>query len=154
MRPRGRSTRSPRLWAALGLRPAEPGEFTRRAFLNGKLDLVSAEAVHDLVAAETDAQRRQALRQLDGALGDLYRDWSDRLRGALAQQEALIDFPDEDLPPEVEADLLASVRSFGPEIAAHLDDAAAAKDCARARSSPSPARPMSEVVIDQCTGGA
>jgi tRNA modification GTPase len=108
--------------AALGLRPAEPGEFTRRAFLNGKLDLVSAEAVHDLVAAETDAQRRQALRQLDGVLGDLYRDWSDRLRGALARQEALIDFPDEDLPPEVEADLLASVRSLSQEIAAHLDD--------------------------------
>lgn len=106
----------------LGLRPAEAGEFTRRAFLNGKLDLVSAEAVHDLVAAETDAQRRQALRQLEGALGDLYRDWSERLRGALARQEALIDFPDEDLPPEVEADLLASVQSLRQEIAAHLDD--------------------------------
>ncbi|MGA3002322.1 MAG: tRNA uridine-5-carboxymethylaminomethyl(34) synthesis GTPase MnmE [Acetobacteraceae bacterium] len=108
--------------AALGLRAAEPGEFTRRAFLNGKLDLVSAEAVHDLVAAETDAQRRQALRQLEGALGILYRDWSDRLRGALARQEALIDFPDEDLPPEVEADLLASVRSLRQEIGVHLDD--------------------------------
>ena len=108
--------------AALGLRPAEPGEFTRRAFLNGKLDLVSAEAVHDLVAAETDAQRRQALRQLDGALGDLYRSWSDRLRGALARQEALIDFPEEDLPPEVEAELLISVRSLRQEIAVHLDD--------------------------------
>ena len=108
--------------AALGLRPAEPGEFTRRAFLNGKLDLVSAEAVHDLVAAETDAQRRQALRQLEGALGDLYRDWSDRLRGALARQEALIDFPEEDLPPEVEAELLTSVGSLRREIAFHLDD--------------------------------
>jgi tRNA modification GTPase len=108
--------------SALGLRPAEPGEFTRRAFLNGKMDLVSAEAVHDLVAAETDAQRRQALRQLDGALGDLYRDWSDRLRIALARQEALIDFPEEDLPPEVEADLLRSVRSLREEIEAHLDD--------------------------------
>jgi tRNA modification GTPase len=107
---------------ALGLRPAEPGEFTRRAFLNGKLDLVSAEAVHDLVAAETDAQRRQALRQLEGTLGDLYRDWSDRLRGALARQEALIDFPDEVLPPEVEADLLTSVRSLRQEIVVHLDD--------------------------------
>jgi tRNA modification GTPase len=108
--------------AAFGLQPAEPGEFTRRAFLNGKLDLVSAEAVHDLVAAETDAQRRQALRQLEGALGDLYRDWSDRLRLALARQEALIDFPDEDLPPEVEADLLASVGSLRAEIEGHLDD--------------------------------
>jgi tRNA modification GTPase len=106
----------------LGLRPAEPGEFTRRAFLNGKLDLVAAEAVHDLVAAETDAQRRQALRQLDGALGDLYRGWSTRLRGAVARQEALIDFPDEDLPPEVEADLLDSVGALRSEIAEHLDD--------------------------------
>jgi tRNA modification GTPase len=78
--------------------------------------------VHDLVAAETDAQRRQALRQLDGALGDLYRDWSERLRTALARQEALIDFPDEDLPPEVEADLLASVYRLRTEIDRHLDD--------------------------------
>ncbi len=108
--------------AARGLRPADPGEFTRRAFLNGKMDLVAAEAVHDLVAAETDAQRRQALRQLDGALGDIYHDWSHRLRIALSRQEALIDFPDEDLPPEVEADLLASIRSLRSEIAAHLDD--------------------------------
>ena len=108
--------------AALGSRPAEPGEFTRRAFLNGKLDLLEAEAVHDLVAAETDAQRRQALRQLEGGLGELYRDWSGRLRGALARQEALIDFPDEDLPPEVEAALLGSVGALRCEIAAHLDD--------------------------------
>ncbi len=108
--------------SSIGPRPAEPGEFTRRAFLNGKLDLVSAEAVHDLVAAETDAQRRQALRQLDGALGDLYRDWSARLRGALARQEALIDFPDEDLPPEVEALLLSAVASLRSEIETHLDD--------------------------------
>ncbi len=106
----------------LGLRPAEAGEFTRRAFLNGKLDLVEAEAVHDLVAAETDAQRRQALRQLDGALGALYRGWSERLRLALSRQEALIDFPDEDLPPEVEADLVGAVRALRAEIAAHLDD--------------------------------
>ncbi len=105
-----------------GLRPAEPGEFTRRAFLNGKLDLVAAEAVHDLVSAETEAQRRQALRQLEGALGALYRDWSDRLRIALSRQEALIDFPEEDLPPEVEADLLASVESLRSEIGGHLDD--------------------------------
>jgi tRNA modification GTPase len=108
--------------AGLGARPAEPGEFTRRAFLNDKIDLVAAEAVQDLVAAETEAQRRQALRQLDGALGNLYRDWSDRLRGALARQEALIDFPDEDLPPEVETDLRASLRSLRTEIGAHLDD--------------------------------
>ena len=107
---------------ALGARPAEPGEFTRRAFLNGKMDLTEAEAVHDLVAAETVAQRRQALRQLDGALGAIYRGWAARLRTLLAQQEALIDFPDEDLPPDVEAALLAELAALHREIAAHLDD--------------------------------
>jgi tRNA modification GTPase len=106
-----------------GLRPAEPGEFTRRAFLNGRMDLVEAEAVHDLIAAETEAQRRQALRQLQGALGAIYQDWADRLRGVLAYQEALIDFPDEDLPPEVEEQLLAALRAVRAEIREHLDDA-------------------------------
>ena len=106
-----------------GLRPAEPGEFTRRAFLNGRMDLIEAEAVHDLIAAETEAQRRQALRQLEGALGALYQDWTDRLRGILAYQEALIDFPDEDLPPEVEDQLLATLRTVHAEIRTHLDDA-------------------------------
>ena len=107
---------------ALGARPAEPGEFTRRAFLNGRMDLTEAEAVHDLIAAETEAQRRQALRQLDGALGALYRDWSERLRLLLAQQEALIDFPDEDLPPEVEAQVLAELAALQGELAGHLND--------------------------------
>jgi tRNA modification GTPase len=107
---------------ALGARPAEPGEFTRRAFLNGRMDLTECEAVHDLIAAETDAQRRQALRQLDGALGTLYRGWSDRLRLLLAQQEALIDFPDEDLPPEVEAQVLGELEALRREVSSHLDD--------------------------------
>src|ERR1700722_2457510 len=107
---------------ALGARPAEPGEFTRRAFLNGRMDLTEAEAVHDLIAAETEAQRRQALRQLDGALGELYRGWSDRLLVLLAEQEALIDFPDEDLPPEVEARVRVELGALGAEVAAHLDD--------------------------------
>jgi tRNA modification GTPase len=101
---------------------AEPGEFTRRAFLNGRMDLTECEAVHDLIAAETDAQRRQALRQLDGALGTLYRGWSDRLRLLLAQQEALIDFPDEDLPPEVEAQVLGELEALRREVSSHLDD--------------------------------
>ncbi len=107
---------------ALGARPAEPGEFTRRAFLNGRMDLTECEAVHDLIAAETDAQRRQALRQLDGELGTLYRGWSDRLRLLLAQQEALIDFPDEDLPPEVEALVLVELEALRREVASHLND--------------------------------
>src|SRR6476661_3984714 len=107
---------------ASGARPAEPGEFTRRAFLNGRMDLTEAEAVHDLIAAETEAQRRQALRQLDGALGALYGGWAGRLRLLLAQQEALIDFPDEDLPPEIEAKVLGELAALRGEVAAHLDD--------------------------------
>ncbi len=83
-----------------GLRPAEPGEFTRRAFDNGKLDLTEVEGLADLIAAETEAQRRQALRQMRGALSALTEDWRHRLLAALAQVEAAIDFPDEDLPPD------------------------------------------------------
>ena len=109
--------------AGLGLRPAEPGEFTKRAFLNGRMDLTEAEAVHDLVAAETEAQRRQALRQLDGALGQLYDGWARRLREVLAFQEALIDFPDEDLPPGVEEQLLGTMRDLRAGIETHLNDA-------------------------------
>jgi tRNA modification GTPase len=107
---------------ALGARPAEPGEFTRRAFLNGRMDLIEAEAIGDLVEAETSAQRVQALRQLDGALGGIFRGWAERLRVLLAQQEALIDFPDEDLPPETEALALAELAVLTREIGAHLDD--------------------------------
>ena len=106
----------------LGARPAEPGEFTRRAFLNGKLDLLEAEAVGDLIEAETEAQRKQALRQLEGALGAVYTDWAVRLRWLLAQQEALIDFPDEDLPPEVEGRVVAEIDALRNEIRVHLDD--------------------------------
>src|SRR4029078_5838503 len=83
--------------APRGLRLAEPGEFTRRAFANGKLGLTQAEAVADLAAAETEAQRRQALRQLEGVLGSLYRGWGERLLRLLAHLEAAIDFPDENL---------------------------------------------------------
>jgi tRNA modification GTPase len=107
---------------ALGARPAEAGEFTRRAFLNGRMDLTEAEAVADLVEAETSAQRTQALRQMEGALGALYAGWAGRLRILLAQQEALIDFPDEDLPPDVEAGVRAEMEALLGEVRAHLDD--------------------------------
>jgi tRNA modification GTPase len=107
---------------ALGLKLAEPGEFSRRAFLNGRMDLVQAEAVGDLVVAETAGQRRQALRQMEGRLGRIYDAWADRLTGVLAHQEALIDFPDEDLPPEIEAALAAEVGALAAEMAAHLAD--------------------------------
>jgi tRNA modification GTPase len=106
----------------LGLRLAEPGEFTRRAFHNRKLDLLQAEAIADLAAAETEAQRRQALRQLDGELGGLYRGWSQRLTRVLAHLEAAIDFPDEDLPPEIENRLLDEAEGLAGEIQRHLAD--------------------------------
>jgi tRNA modification GTPase len=108
--------------ARLGLRLAEPGEFTRRAFLNGKLDLLQAEAVADLAAAETEAQRRQAMRQLGGELGEVYRGWRDRLTRILAHFEAAIDFPDEDLPPEIEDRILGETEALVAEIERHLAD--------------------------------
>ncbi len=108
--------------ARLGARPAEPGEFSRRAFLNGRMDLLEAEAVADLAAAETAAQRDQALRQLDGELSALTDGWAARLRRALAHQEALIDFPDEDLPADVEPGLLADASALAAELRAHLAD--------------------------------
>jgi tRNA modification GTPase len=104
------------------MRLAEPGEFTRRAFENGKLDLTEAEAVADLVEAETAAQRRQALRQLDGALGALYEDWRARLMRALARIAAEIDFPEEGLPPDLWAGIRGEVASLAAEIATHLND--------------------------------
>ena len=79
-------------------RLAEPGEFTRRAFEHNKLGLTEAEAIADLVGAETEQQRRLALQQMDGALHRLYEDWRTQGLGALAHLEAAIDFPDEDLP--------------------------------------------------------
>lgn len=105
-----------------GLRPAEPGEFTRRAFENGKFDLTAAEAVADLVHAETAAQRRQALRQMAGALGTLYEGWRGRLLRALAHLEADIDFPDEDLPGGVSDAVRPVIEALAADVAAHLDD--------------------------------
>jgi tRNA modification GTPase len=110
------------LAAQPGLRPAGPGEFTRRAFEHGKLDLTAAEAVADLVAAETAAQRRQALRQLEGELGRLYEGWARRLLRALAHLEAEIDFPEEGLPQGIAGSVLDEVNSLGAEIAGHLAD--------------------------------
>ena len=105
-----------------GLRLAEPGEFTRRAFENGKLDLTEAEAVADLIDAETTAQRRQALRQMEGALGKLYDGWRERLTRALAHIEADIDFAEDDLPGGVADAVRPVVAGLAGEIAAHLDD--------------------------------
>ena len=105
-----------------GLRMAEPGEFTRRAFENNKLDLTAAEAIHDLVVAETTAQRAQALDQMGGALARLYDGWRGRLLKILAHTEADIDFPDEDLPPGLSTALIPAIEAIRAEITYHLAD--------------------------------
>jgi len=105
-----------------GLRTAEPGEFTRRAFAHDKLDLTQAEALADLVDAESRAQARLALQQMGGALKELTGHWRHRLVQALAHLEAVIDFPDEDLPPEVADKVWGEVRGLEQAIARHLDD--------------------------------
>jgi tRNA modification GTPase len=105
-----------------GLRPAEPGEFTRRAFEHGKLDLTAAEAVADLVNAETAGQRRQALRQMQGELGALYDSWRGGLLRVIAHLEATIDFSDEDLPGGIEKEVRRQVVRLSAEIERHLED--------------------------------
>jgi tRNA modification GTPase len=108
-----------------GLRPAEPGEFTRRAFENGRLDLTAVEGLADLIYAETEAQRRQAFRQLKGFLGDRAESWRSRLIEALALVEARIDFSDEaDVPEDLVRPALAIAQSLHAEIAAALAGAA------------------------------
>ncbi len=104
------------------LRPAEPGEFTRRAFENGKMDLTEAEAVADLVAAETRGQQSQAMRQMQGELGRLYDGWRSRLIRSLAHLEAALDFPDEDLPEDLIAAVAPELAALESEIDDHLQD--------------------------------
>jgi tRNA modification GTPase len=105
------------LSAMENLRAAEPGEFTRRAFEHGKLDLTEAEGLDDLIHADTDRQRRQALRQLKGLLGDKARDWRAQIIEAQALIEAGIDFSDEgDVPSEVIAPALSKIKTLLGEI--------------------------------------
>lgn len=106
-----------------GFRPAEPGEFTRRAFANRKMDLTQVEGLADLISAETEAQRRQALRQADGALGQLYDAWRERLIRARALLEAELDFPDEeDVPGSVSVQAWDTVRALEQDIVNHVSD--------------------------------
>jgi len=112
---------------ALDVRPAEPGEFTRRAFQNGRMDLAQAEAVADLIDAETSAQKSQALGQLDGALSAAYAGFRRDLLKALSLVEAEIDFPDEEVPDNL-------ARTAGPvldQLAADLRAALADSDRGR-----------------------
>jgi tRNA modification GTPase len=99
------------------VRAAEPGEFTRRAFENGKLDLTEAEGLDDLIRADTDRQRRQALRQLKGFLGEKARDWRRQIIEASALIEAGIDFSDEgDVPSELTVPALEKIKALLCEI--------------------------------------
>lgn len=104
------------------LRIAEAGEFTRRAFDNGKMDLTSAEGLADLINAETESQKRQALRQMDGNLATLYEGWRGEVISAMAYLEADIDFSDEEIPEDVTSRIRPIVEKLKKEIEEHLAD--------------------------------
>ena len=109
-----------RLGELPGLMPAEAGEFTRRAFLAGKLDLTAAEALADLIDAETESQRRLALANAGGAQAKLYRGWRERLLHARAMVEAELDFADEgDVPGSVAAEVWADIAALDGEASTH-----------------------------------
>ena len=133
------------LGAIEGLRPAEAGEFTRRAFENGKLDLTAVEGLADLVMAETKAQRRQAFRQIRACSATAPRTGARKLIKALALVEARIDFSDEaDVPEDLVTPALAIARALRGEIAAALDDGGRGERCVtgwwwRSRARPMPA---------------
>jgi len=106
-----------------GLRPAGPGEFTRRAFSNGKLDLTQVEGLADLINAESEAQRRQALRQTQGVIAQAYENWRRELLHCLAYFEAEIDFPDEsDVPADVTSALNRALGDLRASIERSLND--------------------------------
>lgn len=105
------------------LRPAEAGEFSRRAFAHGRMDLTEIEGLSDLLSAETACQRQQALSQMEGALSHVYQAWADRLTHILAHLEAAIDFVDEeDIPQDLEQDARKAATEITCEIKAHLND--------------------------------
>ena len=105
-----------------GHRLATPGEFTRRAFENGKMDLTGAEAIADLINAETQEQKNQALAQMEGALSRLYNGWTEDLKKSLAHLEADIEFPDEDLPEGISPKIRPVLEKLFGEISHHLND--------------------------------
>lgn len=105
-----------------GLRTAEPGEFSRRAFENGKMDLTEAEGLADLIDAETKAQAKMALRQKQGELGRLYENWREEVLLTLANIEAYIDFPDEEIPENVVGRIEETVAGLIASISHHLND--------------------------------
>ena len=105
-----------------GFRPAEAGEFTHRMFANGRIDLLGVEALADLIDSETDLQRQQAWAQMDGALRGPATEWREKLIALAARLETLIDFADEDLPPDVAADWGDRAQALATEMQAVLND--------------------------------
>lgn len=108
---------------ARGCRSAEPGEFTRRAFLSGKIDLTQAESIADLIHAQSERALASARRLLAGELGKLVANWTDRLLQVLAILEAHIDFPEEDLPPEDPAGPLFLLNKITSELSGYAESA-------------------------------
>jgi len=103
-------------------RLAEPGEFTKRAFLNGRINLLKAESIADLISSETEIQRKQALKIMSGASSDKFNSWREKLKKILSHMEAKIDFPDEDLPKNIIRDIQKISNNVLTEIKKTLND--------------------------------
>ena len=103
-------------------RVAEPGEFTKNAFQNGKINLLEAESIGDLISSETEIQRRQAIDIMSGVQGKKYESWRKKLLKVLSNVEAKIDFPDEDLPQNILTNIKNTTQIVSKEIKKVLDD--------------------------------
>ena len=103
-------------------RLAEPGEFTRRAFQNGKINLLKAESIADLISSETEIQRKQALKIMTGKSSDKFNSWREKLLKILSHVEAKIDFPEEDLPKNIIKDIQKTSNKILSEIKKTLND--------------------------------
>ena len=103
-------------------RLAEPGEFTKRAFQNGRINLMKAESIGDLISAETEIQRKQAVKIMNGKSSDIFNSWREKLLKILAHVEAKIDFPDENLPKEALLEITQTSKQVSNEIQKILKD--------------------------------
>jgi len=103
-------------------RLAEPGEFTKRAFQNGKINLIEAESIADLISSETEIQRKQALKIMSGKSSDQFNSWREKLLKILSHIEAKIDFPDEDLPKDILTNIQKTSDQVSSEIQRTLND--------------------------------
>ncbi|MBH67205.1 MAG: tRNA uridine-5-carboxymethylaminomethyl(34) synthesis GTPase MnmE [Rhodospirillaceae bacterium] len=105
-----------------GLRMAEAGEFTKRAVINGKIDLTEAEGVNDLISAQTEAQRVQSLHQMEGGPGKQFNEWCNTMVQMAAHVEAYIDFPEEEIPKDILAGIEGNINSMIDDMEDHLND--------------------------------